>query len=124
MLKPGQIVFTVLAKYSSNEKTSHIAASIGVAKPRDSNCYGYLSEFHGTGKDEKECGEFAEDLAATMLATTLGIEFDREANYDTKKEVFHMSNKIIETKNISISSIVEKENAYTTVVAATVFIVE
>jgi len=124
LLKPGQIVFTVLARNCSNEKNRLISASIGVAKPRDNHCYGYLSEHHCFGKDNHETGEFAEDLAATMLASTLGIEFDVEANYDTKKEIFIMSNKIVETKNISMSAVVEKEGVYTTVISAAVFIIE
>jgi len=35
-------------------------------------------EHHSFGETAKKAGEYAEDLAATMLATTLGIEFDSE----------------------------------------------
>ena len=45
-LRPGQIVFAVLARASSNEFNRLICASIGVAKPADKDHYGYLSEHH------------------------------------------------------------------------------
>src|ERR687886_1132473 len=40
----GQIVFTVLARSSTNEPNRLIAASVGLASPADSTQYGYLSE--------------------------------------------------------------------------------
>jgi len=35
-----------------------------------SNTYGYLSEHHSFGETEDQAGEYAEELAAEMLATT------------------------------------------------------
>jgi len=87
MLKPGEITFVVLAKNSINEPHRLIAASIGVAIPSDKNNYGYLSEHHSFGQTDEVAGDYAEDLAATMLATSMGLEFDpetagmRENNY-------------------------------------------
>lgn len=124
MLKPGQIVYLVMARHSSNEKNRMISASIGIAKPKDENHYGYLSEHHAFGQDEDEAGSFAEDLAASMLASTLGIPFDVDAAYDEKREIFHMSDKIVETKSITASTVVEKEGIYTTAISAAVFILE
>lgn len=123
-LHPGQITFCVLARNSSNEKNRLISASIGVAKPKDHGSYGYLSEHHAFGQDEEECGYFAEDLAACMLASTLGIKFDVDADYDEKREIFKMSDKIVETKNFTASATVHNDGVYTTVVAAAVFIFE
>ncbi|UYP45774.1 Pyruvoyl-dependent arginine decarboxylase [Candidatus Lokiarchaeum ossiferum] len=123
-IKPGQITFCVMARHSSNEKNRLVSASIGVAKPRDENHYGYLSEHHSFGQDEDTAGNFAEDLAASMLASTLGIPFDIDANYDDKREIFHLSDKIIETKSTTATAIVEKDGEYTTVIAAAVFILE
>ncbi len=123
MLKPGQIVFIVMARHTSKEKNRMISASIGVAKPKDEKHYGYLSEHHSFGQDEEEAGNFAEDLAASMLATTLGIPFNLDANYDEKREIFHMSDKIVETKSLTASAVVEKEGIFTTVIAAAVFII-
>jgi arginine decarboxylase len=119
---PGSIIFVVLARHSSNEKNRLISASVGVAKPRDSYSYGYLSEHHAFGQDSDEAGTFSEELAASMLASTLGIQFDVNSNYDEKKEIFRMSDKIVETKNITSSAIVAKDNIFTTVVALAVFI--
>ena len=121
-LKPGQIVYLVLAKNSSKEKNKLISAAIGVAKPRDENHYGYLSEHHSFWQDEQAVGDFSEDLAASMLASSLGIPFDIDANYDEKREIFHMSNKIVETKSFTSSAIIEEEGIYTTVLAAAIFI--
>ena len=75
-LAPGQVVFCVMAREATNEPNRLVASSIGLAQPADSTNYGYLSEHHGFGATDDKCGEYAEDLAATMLATTLGVEFD------------------------------------------------
>ncbi len=120
LLKPGQMTFCVMARVASNEPHRLIFSSIGCAVPSDKNIYGYLSEHHGFGQTEQAAGDYAEDLAAAMLASTLGIEFDEDKAWDEKKEVFRMSNKIVKTKNVTQSAIVKKN--YTTVVAAAVFI--
>jgi len=119
-LIPGQITYCVLARSSSNEFSRLIAASIGCALPNDKNLYGYLSEHHTYGQTEKVAGEYAEDLAAAMLASTLGIEFDEDKCWDEKKDVYRISGKIVRTTNITQSAIVKKE--FTTVLAAAVFI--
>ena len=119
-LVPGGITFCVLAKCSSNEPRRLIAASIGCAIPSEKAHYGYLSEHHAYGRNEKEAGDYAEDLAAAMLASTLGIEFDEDKSWDEKKEFYRISDKIVRTTNITQSSIVK--NGWTTVVAAAVFL--
>jgi arginine decarboxylase len=119
-LLPGQITFCVLSKCSSNEFSRLIAASIGCAIPNDKALYGYLSEHHAFGQTEKVAGDYAEDLAAAMLASTLGIEFDEEKSWDEKKEVYRISDKIVRTTDITQSAIVKR--GYTTVLAAAVFL--
>ena len=119
-LVPGQITYCVLSKSSSNEFSRLIAASIGCALPNDKSLYGYLSEHHSYGQTEKVAGEYAEDLAAAMLASTLGIEFDEDKCWDEKKDVYRISGKIVRTTNTTQSAIVKKE--FTTVLAAAVFI--
>ena len=118
---PGMITFAVTARTSSNEAHRLIAASIGCAIPSDASTYGYLSEYNAYGQTEKEAGDTAEDLAAAMLASTLGIEFDEDKSWDEKEEIFRISDKIVKTTNITQSAVVEK-GGYTTVVAAGVFI--
>lgn len=122
LLKPGQIVYTVMSRNSTNEPHRLITASVGIAIPKDKNQYGYLSEHAGFGETEEKAGEYAEDLAATMLATILGLEFDPESSYDEKKEIWKMSGQIVKTTNITQSAIGDKNGLWTTVVAAAVFI--
>jgi len=121
-LRPGQVIFAVLARADSNEYNRLICASIGVAKPADKEQYGYLSEHHSFGAKPEKVGDFAEDLAAEMLATTLGIPFDPDANYDEKREVFKMEGKIVETKNITAHATVREEEEWASVVAVAIFI--
>ncbi|MFN4227665.1 MAG: pyruvoyl-dependent arginine decarboxylase [Candidatus Ratteibacteria bacterium] len=122
LLKPGQILYTVISRNSTNEPHRLITASVGIAIPKDPNQYGYLSEHEGFGETEEKAGDYAEDLAATMLATILGLEFDPESSYDEKKEIWKMSGRIIKTTNITQSAIGDKNGLWTTVVAAAVFI--
>ena len=119
-LVPGGITFCVLARCSTNEPRRLIAASIGCAIPADRNLYGYLSEHHAYGQTEKEAGDYAEDLAAAMLASTLGIEFDEDKSWDEKREFFRISDKIVRTTNITQSSIVK--TGWSTVLTAAVFL--
>jgi arginine decarboxylase len=122
LLKPGQIVYVVMSRNSTNEPHRLITASVGMAIPKDPNQYGYLSEHEGFGETEEKAGDYAEDLAATMLATILGLEFDPESSYDEKKEIWKMSGRIVKTTNITQSAIGDKNGLWTTVVAAAVFI--
>ncbi|MBI4378430.1 MAG: arginine decarboxylase, pyruvoyl-dependent [Nitrospinae bacterium] len=119
-LLPGMITYCVLARCASNEPHRLIASSIGCAMPTDKNTYGYLSEHHTYGKAEKSAGDYAEDLAAAMLASTLGVEFDENKSWDEKKEVFKISDRIVRTTNITQSAVVK--SGYCTVVAAAVFL--
>jgi arginine decarboxylase len=122
MLKPGEIVHCVMSENSTNEPNRLIAASIGLAIPADKMQYGYLSEYHSFGETDKETGEYAEDIAASMLATILGIDFDINQSYDEQEEVWRMSGKIVKTTNIAQSALGGKDRRWTTVVAAAVLI--
>jgi arginine decarboxylase len=115
------LVFSVMSRCSSNEPRRLIAASVGCAIPQDRSMYGYLSEHHAYGQTDTVSGDYAEDMAAAMLASTLGIEFDENESWDEKKEVFRISNKIVRTRNITQSAVI-KGNDYTTVIAAAVFL--
>ena len=122
LLKPGMVTYCVMARCSSNEPRRLIAASIGCAVPQDRSMYGYLSEHHAYGQTDTVAGDYAEDLAAAMLASTLGIEFDEDESWDEKKEVFRISNKIVRTRNVTQSAVI-KGTDYTTVIAAAVFLI-
>lgn len=119
-LEPGQITFCVMARTETNEANRLVAASIGCAIPADSNAYGYLSEHHSYGETDEIAGEYAEDLAASMLASTLGIEFDTEQSWDEREQIYKVSGKIVKTRNITQSA-EGKDGMWTTVIAAAVF---
>lgn len=123
LLQPGSIVHCVMARNATNEPNRLVAASIGVAIPQDNNQYGYLSEHHPYGETDEKAGEYAEDLAATMLATTLGIEFDSDASWDEREQVYKASGQIIRTKNITQSALGSKDGLWTSVIAVGVFII-
>ncbi len=123
-LKPGQITFCVLARNETNEPNRLVSAAIGLAVPKDNNNYGYLSEHHSFGEVAKKAGEYAEDLAATMLATTLGIQFDPNLAWDEREQVYKSSGNIVKTTNICQSAEGNKDGLWTTVIAAAVLIVE
>lgn len=122
LLRPGEIVFAVYDRESYNEPNRLIAASVGLAIPADSSMHGYLSEHHSFGETDEKAGEYAEDLAASMLATTLGIEFNSESDWDEREQLFKMSGKIVRTTNITQSAVGNKDGLWTTVFAAAVFI--
>jgi arginine decarboxylase len=121
-LSPGEIIYAVMAESSTNEPHRLIAASIGVAIPSERDRYGYLSEYHSYGETEIRSGDKAEDLAAQMLATTLGVPFDPDTSYDERKELWKISSEIVKTKNITQTAIGDKYGMWTTVIAAAVLI--
>lgn len=122
LLKAGQITFCVLARNETNEPNRLVSASVGLAVPKDSNNYGYLSEHHAFGEKGEKSGEYAEDLAATMLATTLGIEFDSNLAWEEREQVYKVSGNIFKTTNITQSAEGNKDGLWTSVVAVAVFL--
>jgi len=121
-LQPGQILYVVMSQAETSEPHRLIAASIGVAIPKDRGHYGYLSEHHSYGQREEMAGDYAEDLAATMLATILGVEFDPDDSWDKKKEIWRISNEIVTTRNITQSAVGDKNGLWTTVITAAVLL--
>lgn len=121
-LGDGEIAFAVMSRNATDEARRLIAAGIGLAVPKDSSAYGYLSEHHSFGQTARQAGDYAEDLAASMLATILGVQFDPDASWDKKRELWKISGKIVRTHNITQSAIGKKNGIWTTVVAAAVFV--
>lgn len=122
LLKPGQILYCVMARNATNEPNRLVAASIGCAIPTDAeNNYGYLSEHHPFGEKEEKSGDTAEDLAAEMLASTLGVEFDPNKDWNALEQEFKVSGKIVKTRNITQSAEGDKNGLWTTVIAVAVF---
>lgn len=121
LIMPGQITHCVMARSETSERSRLVSASVGIAVPTDRRSYGYLSEHHAYGETDEEAGEYTEDLAAQMLATTLGIAFDPDTAWKEREQVFKMGGKIVRTMHITQSAI-GKANRWTTVVALGVFI--
>ncbi len=122
-LEPGQITFVVMARNATNEANRLVAASIGVAIPTDGTTYGYLSEHHPFGETQRVAGDYAEDLAATMLATTLGVDFDPDKAWDEREQMYKASGKLFKSFNITQSA-EGKLGLWTTAIACAVLLPE
>jgi arginine decarboxylase len=120
-LRPGEITFCVMARAETSEPGRRISASIGLARPKDPTIYGYISEHHGFGMTESESGEYAEDLAASMLASTLGIDFDPDAAWNERKKVYETSGLIIDSLSLTAAAEGAADGSWTCAVAAAVF---
>src|SRR3989442_1997772 len=118
MLHPGEITCVVLARNCTDEPNRRIASSIEIAIPSEENQYGYLSEHHSFGQPEEIAGDYSEDLAASMLATTMGVAFDPATAWDERKQLFMSSGLIIKTTQVTQSAIGDKSGLWTSVVAA------
>ena len=120
-LRPGEITFCVMARTETDEPGRRVHSSIGLARPADPAMYGYISEHHGYGMTLEESGEYAEDLAATMLASTLGIEFDPNAAWDERKRVYETSNLIIGSTSLTAAAQGDAHGRWTCAASAAVF---
>jgi arginine decarboxylase len=122
MLTPGQVTFVVMSDNATCEPHRLVSASVGLAVPKDTSKYGYLSEYHSFGEREEKVGDYAEDLAAQMLATTLGVQFNADTSYNQRKEIWKISNQIVRTHNVTQSAIGNRNGLWMSVVAAAVLI--
>ena len=122
LLKPGDITFCVMACSETNEFGRHVYASLGLAKPADPDMYGYISEQHDYGMTAEAAGDQAEDLAATMLASTLGLEFDPDAAWNERKQIYEHSSLIIDSESITAVAGCGPDNRWTCAIAAAVFL--
>lgn len=121
MLTPGQIVFAVVAKAETNEPSRLAASAIGLAIPKDPSHHGYISEHHAFGQRTEPAGDYAEDLAASMLATVLGVPFNPDEAWDERREQWRVSGEIVKTLHISCTAPAEDDGRWVTVVSALVF---
>jgi len=123
-LAPGQITFVVLARESTNEPSRLISAAVGLAQPKNKQQYGYISEHHGFGQNARQSGDFAEDLAATMLASTLGIELDPSQAWDERKQAYVAGkDRLFVSRSIAKAAHGHNEGLWTTVLASAVMLV-
>ena len=122
LIKPGQVLFTIYSRNQTNEPHRLVSASVGIAQPKDNSKYGYLSEYESFGQDERKTGDYAEDIAAQMLASSLGIPFDIDKSWDEKRQQWTISGQIYKTKNVTQTARGDKNGKWTTVFAAAVLI--
>jgi arginine decarboxylase len=122
LIKPGQVLFTIYSRNQTNEPHRLISASVGIAQPSDKKRYGYLSEYEAFGQNEKRAGDYAEDIAAQMLASSLGIQFDIDKSWDEKRQQWKISGQIYKSMNITQTAIGDAKGRWTTVFAAAVLI--
>jgi arginine decarboxylase len=122
LIRPGQVLFTIYSRNQTNEPHRLISASVGIAQPSDKKRYGYLSEYEAFGQNEKKAGDYAEDIAAQMLASSLGIKFDLDKSWDEKRQQWKISGQIYKSMNITQTAVGDKDGRWTTVFAAAVLI--
>jgi arginine decarboxylase len=123
-LLPGQITFVVMAKIVTNEPNRLIASAIGLAQPMNTKQYGYISEHHAFGETQKKASDFAEDLAASMLASTLGIEFDPDTAWDERKQLYIADkNRQFKSRSVVQSARGHKDGLWTTVTVCAVMLI-
>ncbi|MFW6149642.1 MAG: pyruvoyl-dependent arginine decarboxylase [Atribacterota bacterium] len=124
LLKPGQITYCVMSRNSTNEPNRLVCAAIGIATPKEKESYGYISEHHSYGETAQKAGDHAEDLAASMLASTLGLEFDPDKAWDERKQEYKMSGRFVRTQSVAQTVKGDKKGLWTTAIAAAVFLEE
>ncbi len=120
-LVPGQICYCVMARAATNEHGRLVASAVGIAVPKDGDKWGYLSEVHGHGMNQQEAADMAEDLAAGMLGTTIGLEVDPNKAWSEKEQVYKSSGLIIRTSNVTQIARGQKD-LWTTTVALAMFL--
>lgn len=121
-LEPGQIVFCILAECRTNEPNRLAGAGIGVALPADKKKHGYIAEYHGFGMKQRDCIDYVDDMAATMLATTQGIDLDPDKAYNERREIYQAKGLVVRTRTIVQTAEGDKNGLWTTAVAASVLI--
>jgi arginine decarboxylase len=121
-LQPGQITFVVMARECTDEPSRLVTSAIGLAQPVDKAQYGYISEHHSFGQTARQAGDFAEDLAATMLASTLGMELDPEVAWDERKQLYIAERKQFTSRSVAKCAHGHKDALWTTVISSAVFL--
>ena len=120
-LKAGQVTFTVLAEAATDEPNRLVCAGIGLAIPKN-HAHGYIAEHHGYGMTEKRTEDLVEDLAATMLATTLGIPFDADKAWEEREQQYKMGGEIVKTRAFVQTAEGDKNGLWTSVISAVMMI--
>lgn len=120
LLRPGQVVFCVLSEAASNEPSRRVGAAVGVALPADRTRYGYISEHHAFGQGERYMADYSEDLAASMLATVLGAEFNPDEAWDERRAQWKLSGLVVNTQSHTVVAEAPEDGRWVTALSAAV----
>lgn len=123
-LRAGQILHVVMSREETREPHRVLGAGIGIARPSDRSVHGFIAEHGGFGVTQRELEEHAEDLAVTMLASTLGLDPDPDLSRADRAQVLRDSGQIADSRSIVSVSAGDPEGRWTCVVAACVFVME
>lgn len=135
-LKPGEIVFCVMARMQTNEPGQLVSSAIGCAIPDkekwDKGQHGYISECHKTGMTNKETAEFAEDQAAEMMASLLDVDLDWDKAWDRISNTVEIKGRPVHTRSVVQSAVGRKSkrpdahpgDTWVTTVAAAVMLLD
>ena len=121
-LVSGQVVFAVISNNATSEPGRLIAASIGLATPRDSNRHGYLSEHRSFGETAAAAGDHAENVAAQMLSASLGLPPREDDAGNDRERRWDRCGEFAETASIAQCATGDRDGLWTTVVAAAVLL--
>ena len=94
------------------------ACAVGIARPSDKNAYGCVSGRVSCGKNESQAGGDAEDIAAQMRASSPGITFDADTNWDEKRQQWIISGNNYNKPHIQPTSTGGQHPTRTTVITA------
>jgi len=57
-----------------------------------------------------------------MLATTLGVDFDPDHDWNEREDVYKMSGKIVKSFNVTQSAVGNKNGLWSTVIVAAILL--
>jgi arginine decarboxylase len=124
LLKPGQILHVVISREQTCEPHRILGAAIGIARPTDRSLHGFIAEYNSLEKTGPEIASHAEDLAVTMLASTLGVEIDEALGTRTRADALSIDGRVEHHDAICAATEGDADGRWTVVVAAAVFIME
>lgn len=123
LLAPGQILFCILAECQTDEPNRLACAGVGLALPGVKSQHGYIAEYHGFGMTQRACSDYVQDMAATMLATTQGIDLDPDKAYNERKDIYRAKGLVVKTRAVVQTVEGDKNGLWTTAISAAVLII-
>jgi arginine decarboxylase len=88
LLRPGNIVFAIIAQSQTNEPHQRITPAIAWANPEKRGVPGYIAEVEedlAKGKTEETAADEVGEEAITILAETLRVKVDSKRKWSRRK---------------------------------------